>query len=206
MNRPRPHDLLRITVTADLIPAHAPAWVSAALTRVPWVVVRRATTRPGRIDVGVRGATRSDRYAMSVAYSTVETVVTPEQLARVDLSTQRKVAAIDALRFLRPHLLGTQLPWGPTGAVGFELASRAPTVHPMSDLDLVLYLDTQNRAALQRIHELDCAFRNAPVRVDCQAETRWGAIAFSEITSGAAQLLAKTAAGPRLIDAKALTR
>ena len=65
------HDLLRlrepIALAAD---APVPSWVEPVLRRIPWVVVRRGHIRDGMMPVGVRGLTRSQRFAAFVAVAT----------------------------------------------------------------------------------------------------------------------------------------
>ena len=91
------------------------------------------------------------------------------------------------------------LPWGPTGSVGFELASGLRTVTARSDLDLLLRpTRLPVRATLMRLH---VALRGLPAREDCQIETDDGALALDELLSGASELLVRTPTGPRLISA-----
>jgi phosphoribosyl-dephospho-CoA transferase len=174
---PRPHDLLRLG--RPVRPAGAPAWVAAALADAPWVVVRRATAAPGTIPVGVRGPTRADRFAFDLDPTAVAGVVRPEDLA-------------DRLPAPAAALQGWV--WGPTGSVGYELATGRPTVTPDSDLDLILRVDTMPpREYLSRLH------RDLPDRADCLVETPDGALALAELASGAARALLRTAHGPRLV-------
>ena len=66
------HDLIRlrepIALTAD---GPAPSWVEPVLRRAPWVVVRRGPVRDGMMPVGVRGLTRSQRFAAFVAVAEI---------------------------------------------------------------------------------------------------------------------------------------
>ncbi|MCL2770469.1 MAG: hypothetical protein FWD42_10240, partial [Solirubrobacterales bacterium] len=58
------HSLLRIDCAAALLGASPPpGWVTEALLRAPWVVVRRAPLQDGLLPVGVRGAVRAARFA-----------------------------------------------------------------------------------------------------------------------------------------------
>ncbi|TGD86726.1 malonate decarboxylase holo-ACP synthase [Mycolicibacterium sp. CH28] len=197
---PRAHDLVRITREMTALPTGAPAWVCAAITAIPWVVVRRALAVDGHIPVGVRGDTRAHRYAMTLPRAAVVEIVTPEQLARVDLSVHRRQPATDTLALLRPELEETGLAWGPTGSVGFELATGVHTMHRDSDLDLVLRLDTFTPVALQQLSNIHERLAALPTRVDVQVETAVGAVALAEVVSGVPQLLARGPAGPQLVD------
>jgi phosphoribosyl-dephospho-CoA transferase len=175
-----PHDLLRLSTPVH--PAAAPGWVAAALAGVPWVVVRRATAGPGLVPVGVRGPTRADRFAFELDPAAVAGVVRPE-----DLAGRAAAAARDVLD-------PTGWVWGPTGSVGFELATGRPVVTPDSDLDLIVRVTT-----LPPVQELRRLHRDLPPRADCLIETPDGAFALAELTTGAPQALLRTRTGPRLV-------
>lgn len=188
MTAARPHDLLRLTHwEPDL-----PDWVADSLTATPWVVVRRSLSHDGDIPVGVRGHTRSQRYAMTVPISAVEAVVTPEALGLVTGPT-RSLPALEALQTLAPLLRKAGVRWGPTGSVGFELATGTATATPDSDLDLAVY-QPADLGALQKL------LRQVSARVDCQIEFGWGAASLADLMSGTPQVLVKCPDGPRLVD------
>ncbi len=200
MTPPRPHDLIKLSDTAvDSLPADAPSWASCALTATPWVVVRRAAAPDGLIAVGIRGSGRSQRHAWSVAPQDVLRLVPPEDLTDVDPTTGNGVAAIGALRSVRPFLDEAEVPWGPTGSVGFELATGSPTASADSDLDLLVRTPHVTSAVLSRLTTLHHHFDRLEVRVDCQVETRTGAIALPELLSTSGDVLVKTPLGPRLL-------
>ena len=195
----RPHDLLRVTGPAAL-PADAPAWAVHALSGTPWVVVRRDRARDGYLPVGVRGATRSERYGTLVAAADVLETAPPETLTDVP---GRDLPAMQALRSLRSLLDDAGLAWGPTGSVGFELATGHPAATSTSDLDLLIRL-TDLRCALPALVSLDVAFDSAGCRVDCQVETPCGGVAFTELVDGRPEVMVRTDEGPRLVDRAAL--
>ncbi|HEY6573589.1 MAG TPA: malonate decarboxylase holo-ACP synthase, partial [Mycobacterium sp.] len=166
---PRPHDLLRLSdAAADSLPADAPSWVRCALRATPWVVVRRAAAPDGLIAVGIRGSGRAERHAWSITPEGVRRLVAPEDLADVDPTTGNEVAAIGALRSVRTFLVEAEVPWGPTGSVGFELATGSPTASPDSDLDLVVRTPHLTSAVLSRLTALHDHFDRLDVCVDCQ--------------------------------------
>jgi phosphoribosyl-dephospho-CoA transferase len=177
-----PHDLLRLRMPVR--PPEAPDWVAATLADAPWVVVRRATAAPGTIPVGVRGPTRAHRFAFDLDPTAVAGTVRPE-----DLAGRTGLPALDRARDV---LDPAGWAWGPTGSVGFELATGRPAVTAGSDLDLVVRLATlPPRADLRRLH--------AELRADCLVETPDGGLALAELASGTRQVLLRTAAGPRLV-------
>ncbi|MET0450828.1 MAG: malonate decarboxylase holo-ACP synthase [Mycobacterium sp.] len=194
--RLRPHDLIRLADGAS--PAFdAPGWVRTTLRETPWMVVRRANAPVGFVAVGVRGTERSQRHALTIPHGAIGDVVEPEELAALD--SIRDVAALRALAMVRPHLDDCAMPWGPTGSVGFELATGSPTVTPDSDLDLLVRAPILNEVVLQRLLDLSGRLRHGPVRVDCQVETTSGAVALAELTSIGSEVLLKTSSGPDLV-------
>jgi malonate decarboxylase gamma subunit MdcE/phosphoribosyl-dephospho-CoA transferase MdcG len=117
----------------------------------------------------------------------------------VDPTTGNEVAAIGALRSVRPFLDEAEVPWGPTGSVGFELTTGSPTASADSDLDLLVRTPHVTSAVLSRLTTLHHHFDRLEVRVDCQVETRTGAIALPELLSTSHDVLVKTPLGPRLL-------
>jgi phosphoribosyl-dephospho-CoA transferase len=197
---PRPHDLLRLSdAAADSLPADAPAWTRHALQAIPWVVVRRAGSPDGLIAVGIRGSSRSHRHAWSVAPGDVCQIVAPEDLVDVPNASAAEVTAIRALRSVRTVLGETAVTWGPTGSVGFELATGSPTASPDSDLDLLVRAPHLTSAVLTRLTAAHEHFDGLDARVDCQVETRNGAVALTELLSTSSDILVKTPLGPRLL-------
>lgn len=187
----KPHDLLKLSADT-VLPTNTPRWVVGALTAAPWVVVRRARAAPGRVAVGVRGCTRSQRHALDVRRCDIAAVVTPEELAHSSASADRP--AFRALDVIRPALDRVHISWGPTGSVGFELATGIRTVTQTSDLDLVVRL-----TGLCHIAAIERAITETGARIDCQVETAAGAIALTELTADTPEILVRTADGPWLM-------
>ncbi|TYQ14411.1 UNVERIFIED_ORG: phosphoribosyl-dephospho-CoA transferase [Gordonia westfalica J30] len=123
-------------------------------------------------------------------------MVTPESLARSN--STRSVRAAHTLRLARPLLDATGLAWGPTGSIGFELATGRPTATPDSDLDLLIRAGDL-RDALPLLTPLHHQLRALPARVDCLVETASGALALAELADGRKDLLLRTPGGPRLV-------
>ena len=195
----KPHELLWAT-TAQALGA-VPGWATGEwLSRAP-VVVRRETMVAGRIPVGLRGKTRSERCGAYLHCDAVARCVTPEMLARAGVDpcpVAGEVAALAAMRTLAPLLDATGLSWGPTGGVGFALASGLPVLHADSDLDLVLRasapLGVDVAGALGALmHVVSC-------RLDLQIDTGHGAFSFAEWSAGHRRVLLKTDIGPFLTD------
>ena len=103
------------------------------------------------------------------------------------------------LHAVRPLLDDTGLRWGPTGSVGFELATGVPTATTESDLDLLVLLPDGSPGAMTLLIALHRELRSLAARVDCQIETPCGAVALAELVSGQSDIMVRTAAGPRLV-------
>ena len=193
----RAHDLLWISGLPDGM--SLPAWLDAVWLRAAPLVVRRASTMPGRIPVGMRGLLRSERHACEVDAAAVLRCVTPEMLARLAHAPLPgfSCAALDALRQVAPLLDATGWDWGPTGGVGFALASGLPVLRADSDLDLLLRIaappDADQAGALRAI-----AASVTACRLDLQIDTGIGGFAYAEWAAGRAKILLKTDHGPVL--------
>jgi phosphoribosyl-dephospho-CoA transferase len=199
-----PHTLVRIA-SADILHSLAPLepWVPEALRSAPWVVIRRAPASDGRIPVGVRGAHRAQRFAAWVEAGAVIETLTPRLLAsRRPWARSARRGTIPALRALDTvesiaSQAGFAAAWGPTGSVGFELASGQPTVRATSDLDLALWADRPLPVAAARA--LVDALESLPARADVLIETPHGAVALAEYARSAGMVALRTAHGPRLV-------
>jgi len=198
-----PHDLLWIADAAAITAAEPlPAWASSEWLRRAPVVIRRENAGPGRLPVGLRGTTRSERFPAYLAPTAVRRRLGPEDLAarRVwrDQAGFGEHAALAALAALAPMLDATGLVWGPTGSVGFALASGLPVLRPDSDLDLVLRapdpLGSEQRKIVARLGA------RVTCRLDVQIDTGRGAFAFAEWIAGHRRVLLKTDSGPLLTD------
>jgi phosphoribosyl-dephospho-CoA transferase len=203
-----PHTLLLIPGVHALITSETPPpWVSASLRRAPWVVIRRAEVRNGLVPVGVRGESRGERLAAWLDGATILETVVPCELTRQrtwqSSSRQRAVPALSALDAVHDIMSsrGFAGAWGPTGSVGFELASGCATATAASDLDLALW--TAQLPGIDLARSLLAALESLPVRSDVLLETPRGALALAEYARGNRRVLLRTASGPLLVDREA---
>ncbi len=171
------------------------------------MVVRRGVAGPSGLAVGVRGGDRGQRWAGWIDPRDVADRLTPEALtARLaHLSPQRlattpALAAAAALE-ARWRADGAPAPWGPTGGVGFELASGQPTASPSSDLDAILRCPEPVSIATARAWSktFDAAVSPTSARWDVLLETPLGAVALLDYVRAAPEVMLRTAAGPRLV-------
>jgi phosphoribosyl-dephospho-CoA transferase len=197
------HDLIRlrepIALTAD---GPVPSWVEPVLRRIPWVVVRRGHICNGRIPVGVRGVTRSQRFAAFVVIDEIAERLSPEDLSVSGyvLSQQRKdavpaLAAMDGVAGLLRRRGGY---WGPGGSVGFEIATGVATATAASDLDVILRQDRQLERKEVIALQVALTAAAAPARIDVLLETPSGGVSLADLARAPAQVLVRTPCGPRL--------
>lgn len=190
-----PHDLLRIGSITDLeCEEDFPSWVNHALTRAPFVVVRRAPL-PARnvLPIGIRGRWRQERFAAFLPIGAILESVAPEQIAASETVDTRELPVFAALERIRKVLIVGDYSWGPTGSVGFELASGIPTATPESDLDVVIRAPIplcRSRAA-DLFHHCESSF----VHIDIQLDTPTGAVALAEYVRRSEKLLVRTVSG-----------
>jgi phosphoribosyl-dephospho-CoA transferase len=201
VERVRPHDLLRLTSGGRLRhDGSVPAWVRTSLARAPWVVVRRARTQAGLIPVGVRGRTRAERFAALLASETVAARVTPEDLAAARgwcrMPRARRVGPLRVLDAVDELFASHSLAWGPTGSVGFELATGVAAASTASDLDVVVRAPEPWPHEYAREIAGDLAL--LPTRVDVQLDAPAGTVMLAECARGGRVLL-RTQDGPRLV-------
>ncbi|KLU24033.1 phosphoribosyl-dephospho-CoA transferase [Caballeronia mineralivorans PML1(12)] len=196
-----PHDLLRLAPGTPNF-SDAPAWIPASLKRAPFVVVRRAVSLNGLIAVGVRGETRGERFGSWLDPRYVELVLRPEALRKLKpLMTRKSLPAFALLQAISPLCNASGYVWGPTGSVGFELASGCPTVTQTSDLDLLMRAPERlDRTTAKTLFDaLSQAALDHGTRVDMQIQTHDAAFSLAEFAHPGARVMMRCADGPKLV-------
>ncbi|MFP5391851.1 MAG: malonate decarboxylase holo-ACP synthase [Gammaproteobacteria bacterium] len=194
-----PHDLLFLRVP-DRFDAGGPwpAWLDAAWLMAAPLVVRRDCAPAGMVAVGARGLTRKQRSRALAPIAGITRVLAPEQL--VAQASALTLPCIEAFNTARSQLAPLALTWGPSGGVGFTLASGLPVLRPDSDLDLLVRAPAPlDAATLARLQELQALQQRSACRIDIQVDTGVGGFALAEYTARRGRVLLKTARGPRLV-------
>jgi phosphoribosyl-dephospho-CoA transferase len=198
----RSHDLLWVT---DWHALHAaaplPPWVEAEwMARAPVVVRREQIEGTALIPVGLRGRERSERLGAYLESGAVLRWTTPERLARQAAWRHRPclatLPATAALERIAPALDASGLSWGPTGSMGFTLASGLPALRAQSDLDLLVRSDTP--LTRDQAQMLAGMLDGHGCRIDMQIDTGHGGFALAEWTRNNGRVLLKTGMGPFL--------
>jgi phosphoribosyl-dephospho-CoA transferase len=136
----RVHDLVR--VDPDSIDVTAPAWARAALRTCPWAVVRRVSSGPAEIALGVRGSSREQRWGGFIRKASVRTIMRPAEVLGRHVSgilaRPGRTPAMQVLQQVVERWRGVRLPWGPTGSAALELVSGQCITTESSDLDIAI--------------------------------------------------------------------
>jgi phosphoribosyl-dephospho-CoA transferase len=199
---PRPHDLLWISGLDGLASDQPlPAWATAEwLACAPVVIRREKVSDAAWLPVGLRGKTRSERCKALLSRDAVAKWVPPEFLVRTEAWNAHPqwsaFPAVQALAGMASALTGIGLRWGPTGSVGFSLASGLAVLREESDLDVVVRASVPLR--VEQIALLQAVQSSWLCRIDIQIDTGNGGFAFAEWIGGRKSVLLKTDIGPVL--------
>jgi phosphoribosyl-dephospho-CoA transferase len=111
----------------------------------------------------------------------------------------RRTPALQALEEVIERWQGLSLPWGPTGSVGFELATGHPVTTEASDLDLAVR--ATNRIDTERALFLWDRLAGLQVKVDVRVETPMCGFSLDEYAhASSARILLRYPDGLRLGD------
>ena len=199
---PQVHYLLRID--PDFVTACSeaqPSWVRASLLACPWVVLRRTQAPVGQLAIGIRGATRSERWGGFCAKRMISEIVRPaELLVRARSSSHiLRPPAFGALQQVIESWRDLTLPWGPTGSVGFELATGCPVSTETSDLDIAIWAPQRIVVAQARI--LWDRVTGLQTKVDVRVETSECGFSLEEyVRTSSSRILLRYPEGPRFGD------
>ncbi|WP_085506030.1 malonate decarboxylase holo-ACP synthase [Thalassobacillus devorans] len=202
------HDLLELKEPSKqlITDSFIPDWVHDTLEDAPFVIVRRAPIKNGKVPVGVRGYTRSERFAAFISTDSITRQITPEQLSREkrwsEIGRNIYLKAIDSLNLVEEVLHACQLDWGPVGSVGFELASGLPAIHESSDLDIVIRW--KEGLSVKTAQKIIDEFDKAPARIDPLVETPEGAFSLIEYSREVPSMMVRTKEGPNLVSSSFL--
>jgi phosphoribosyl-dephospho-CoA transferase len=194
---PATHDLLQLREVTGIDCANLPRWAQESLGWARWVVRRRAKPRAGGIPVGIRGRQRNQRHALWIPVESVHRVVPPWELVDPLAAYESTLAVVRTARTVNALMAERGLRWGPTGSLGFTLASGRVAIQPQSDLDALI--DTPTELPRERARELTRQFERFECTVDAQLRTPAGEVSLNEwANTRAKHLLVRTESGPML--------
>lgn len=194
----KPHDLLKIQSANDLICySPAPEWVSTSISHAPFVVVRRVRSTQGYVAAGIRGSTRSERFAAFLPIEKVMQQVKPEHLAQEEGWRKNPKEIYRYMEQVSDVMDRHSLEWGPVGSTGFELATEGDVTTKTSDIDVVIRFSESFTPPFAR--QIEAELKKLSVHIDVQVETVKGAFSLSEYAASEGRpLLFRTLDGPML--------
>lgn len=143
-----------------------PEWIKSVPASQNFGVVRRMPIMNHIVPIGLRGETREQRFGTFIHASKILQVITPESL--VDCIDEFKERIyFSAFKRIKEEFAKLQLRWGPTGSVGFELATSITVTTSSSDIDICIYLEQIDKELLT---EVNTFLETLDKRIDVQVE------------------------------------
>ncbi|QCR31169.1 malonate decarboxylase holo-ACP synthase [Lysinibacillus sp. SGAir0095] len=161
------HDIVQFATINDIENSvNPPKWVKDAAASQKFGVVRRMPIMNSMIPIGLRGETREERYGAFIHQRNILQVISPVSLVD-SIENFKEQLYYPSLNKVKEEFEKYNLRWGPTGSVGFEIATSIQVTTPTSDIDICLYLDQLDSELLVKVGNflegLDC-------RIDVQVE------------------------------------
>lgn len=161
------HDIVKfsnIECLEKIIPF--PDWVHSTASSLQYGVVRRMPITNQKVPIGLRGVTRDQRFGTFIHENNIIEVIKPTSLvSRIDQFQGQNYYY--SLERIREEFNKLKVSWGPTGSVGFELATSIMVTSPNSDIDLSIYLDKIENDILKEVGDFIVTLNQ---RIDVQIE------------------------------------
>lgn len=143
-----------------------PDWAIGSPASKNFAVVRRMPIMDNKVPIGLRGDTREQRFGTFIDKNNILEVITPPSLVnRIENFNNKPYYA--ALKSMKEQFEKMDILWGPTGSVGFELATSIKVTKKSSDIDLCIYMKQIQRELLMEIWRF---LEGLNQRVDVQVE------------------------------------
>ena len=192
------YDILEVKSTLKTyFDKELPTWATEFVEKVPYVVVKRGEEKTGMVPIGIRGTTRQQRFGCYMRQDNILQIYKPYELIECEsnCSIWNEVAQLLAIIF---ETYSDRIAYGPTGSVGFELASGYEATTNSSDLDLFIQpiqpLEIEvSKKILEQLLEINA-------KMDVTLETPIGYVALEEYCNGQAPYLVKTNKGELLVE------
>lgn len=193
------HDIVRFRDVGDItFHGEVPDWVKVRPASRHHAVVRRMKTTTQTVAIGLRGKGRSERIAGFINKEDIEEIITPQSLVSSP-AHYRDSRFHDVLSGIDAIVSPFGYEWGPTGSVGFELATGVPVTTQASDLDMTVYVPSNfDYQVLVQLYE---QLQQCPLRIDAQIEFgQMGAALLADIVKFKSGFLLRTSSGPLIAE------
>nr|WP_106782497.1 malonate decarboxylase holo-ACP synthase [Lysinibacillus timonensis] len=201
------HDIVRFQGVESLEKSTSlPEWVREAASSQNFGVVRRMAVSNQIVPIGLRGTSRDQRVGTFIEKDNILEVIKPTDLVeRIDFYEEQSYYS--SLKKIQDQFRVLDLLWGPTGSVGFELATSITVTSKTSDIDLSIYL---NKLEDNLLEEVNAILNSLDKKIDIQIEVPGiGAILlYDYIKNASTGFIVRTQFGPQLckIDCSGLIR
>lgn len=170
-----------------------PDWVLHQQPCQHYAVVRRMKTPENLVPIGLRGTKRNERYGAFLPKEAIVKHIRPFELGSAIEPAHR---LYETFQMIDPIFTSFGVRWGPTGSVGFELATKIAVTTRSSDIDLLI---SAQEWSLETLQALDLALQKIPARLDIQVEIGdMGAAVLQDIVQHPDGFLLRTSTGPML--------
>lgn len=191
------HDIVKFTGIEKLENySTLPAWVFESSEAANYAVVRRMATSKEKTPIGLRGKTREQRVGAFIHSQDILQIMTPESLIN-QIDEYKGRVYYSSLKRIREEFSELPLSWGPTGSVGFEIASSHPVTTINSDIDIAIYPEKIDHDLLVEVSDF---VESLGARVDAQVEIpRIGAFLLNDyVKNSTSGFIVRTPFGPQL--------
>jgi len=173
-----------------------PPWVVNSPEAANYGVVRRMATSKDIVPIGLRGKTREQRAGTFIHKQEILRVITPESLIN-QMDKHEQQIYYSSLRKIREEFLKLNLTWGPTGSVGFEIATSHKVTSTNSDIDISIYIKEIDHHLLVEVNQF---IDKLEFRIDAQVEIpQLGAFLLNDyVKHSESGFILRTPFGPQL--------
>lgn len=161
------HDIIKFT-NIDKLKRYSsiPEWVYTTPSAFNFGVVRRMPISNKLIPIGLRGEGRAQRFGTYIHEDHIIEVIKPNSLVnRIDEFNDRFY--YPTLKSIRDEFKKLNLTWGPTGSIGFEIATNINVTSLKSDIDLSIYMEAIDDELFMKVGEF---LKSLDRKIDVQVE------------------------------------
>jgi len=173
-----------------------PDWVLSTTSSLEYGVVRRMPISNQKVPIGLRGVTRDQRFGTFIKEENIIEIIKPPSLVdRIEQFQEQHYS--NSLERIREEFNKHKLLWGPTGSIGFELATSIKVTSTNSDIDLSIYVDKLEYDFLKEIGDF---LNTLNQRIDVQMEVpSLGAVLLQDyLNNSKTGFIVRTNFGPQM--------
>lgn len=201
------YDLIKLkSINQSYFDKSFPEWALEGLNLAPFVVVCRGKLkdRDGKnyIPIGIRGGSREKRFGCFMLEENVEELITPQYIVEQKLWGNSSWSFLLAQLEKELRKWDSNLVWGITGSIGFELVAKHRVTSENSDLDIIIkpqkpFSVKEAGVLLNILQEKSYEINHTIIDVIIQTSKGW--VSLAEYVGGTESYLMKTETGEKLL-------